>query len=69
MIILARFGHRDGAIHCQGTLLDHRCAKIHRVCISSLSAECHAAVTAGDHAIWFQMILMELGTHRYDIQN
>ena len=68
MIVLAKFLHMGGVIHCHGALLGHRCAKIRRDCRSSLSSECHDAVTAGDHALWFQMVMIELATHRYDIR-
>ena len=60
--------YRGGLIHCRGYLLDHRCAKIQRVCRSSLSAECHAAVTAGDYALRYQMILNEIRTHKHCIK-
>ena len=57
---------RDGMIQCHGLLLDHRCAKIHRVCRSTLSAEAHAAVTAVDVALWTQVLLTEIFTGKYD---
>ena len=66
--IFGKVLYRDGVIHCHGFLLDHRCAKIQRVCRSSLSAECHAAVTAGDYSLWYQILLIELLTHRYQIR-
>ena len=59
---------RDGSIQCHGFLIDHRCAKIQRVCLSPLSAECHAAVTAGDYALRYQIVLVELLTQRYQIR-
>ena len=59
---------RGGVIRCRGFLPDHRCAKIQRVCRSSLSAERHAAVTGGDYAVWYQIMLIELLTHRYPIR-
>ena len=59
---------RDGIVHCHGFLIDHRCAKIQRACKSSLSAECHAEVTAGDYSLRYQIILVELVTHRYQIR-
>ena len=62
--ILASVTGRDGVIHCHGYLLDHRCAKIQRVCKSSLAAEAHAALTATDQALWFRVLLTELGTDR-----
>ena len=65
--ILASVTGRDGVIHCHGYLLDHRCAKIQRVCKSSLAAEAHAALTATDQALWFQVLLTELVTGKYDI--
>ena len=64
VVIFGKILFRDGVIHCHGYLLDHRCAKIQRVCRSSLSAECHAAVTAGDYSLWYQILLNELFTHR-----
>ena len=60
--------YRDGVIHFHGYLLDHRCAKIQRVCRSSLSAECHAAVTDGDYALRYQIILNEIFTHKHQIR-
>ena len=59
---------RDGTIHCHGFSIAHRCAKIQRVCKSSLSADSHAAVTAGDYAFWYQIMLIELLTHHYQIR-
>ena len=66
--IFGKVLYRDGAIHCQGFLLGHRCAKIQRVCRSPLSDECRAAVTAGDYALRYQILLIELLTHRYQIR-
>ena len=60
--------YRDGVTHCHGYLLDHRCAKIQRVRRSSLSAECHAAVTAGDYAFRYQIILNEIFTQKHQIR-
>ena len=60
--------YRGGVIRCHGFLLGRRCAKIQRVCRSSLSAECHAAVMAGDYALRYQILLVELLTHRYQIR-
>ena len=62
---LAEVISRDGAIKCHGTLLDHRCAKIQRVCKSSLAAECHASLTAADQALWLQALLHEVVTGNY----
>ena len=60
--------NRDGTIKCHGLLLDHRCAKIHRVCRPTLSAEAHAAVTAVDVALWFQVLLTEIFSRKFDYQ-
>ena len=60
---------RGGTVECHGVLLDHRFAKIHRVCRSSLNAESHAAVTAADTAIWFQILLIELTTHEFHLSH
>ena len=57
---------RDGMIHCHGMLLDHRCAKLHRVCRSTLAAEAHAAVTAADVALWVQILLIDVFTGKFD---
>ena len=43
--------------------------KIQRVCKSSLSAEAHAALTASDQALWFQVLLVEITTGKYDISS
>ena len=59
---------RDGAIHCHGYLIGRRCAKIQRVCRSSLSAECHATVTAGDYALRYQVLLIDIFTRSYQIR-
>ena len=69
MTVLGELLSRDGTIECHGVLLDHRCAKIHRVCRSSLNAESHAAVTAADTAIWFQILLLELTTHEFHLSH
>ena len=66
VIILGDVIDRDGSIQCHGMLLDHRCAKLHRVCRSTLAAEAHAAVTAVDVALWMQVLLIELFTGRFD---
>ena len=68
VIVLGDVIGRDGVIQCHGLLLDHRCAKIHRVCRSTLAAEAHAAVTAVDVALWFQVLLTEIFTHHFDYQ-
>ena len=65
--VLGKVTSRDGIIHCHGYLLDHRCAKIQRVCKSSLASEAHAALTASDQALWFQVLLTEIVTGIYDI--
>ena len=68
LLVFGRALFRDGVIHCHGYLIDRKCAKIQRVCRSSLAAECHAAVTAGDYALWYQVLLIEIFTHRYEIR-
>ena len=60
---------RDGIITCRGALLDRRCAKIQRVCKSSLAAEGHAAVTSPDQALWAQALLREIVTDAYEIRH
>ena len=65
--VLAEAVTRDGAIHWHGSLLDHRCAKIQRVCESSISAESRATVAEDDQALWIQALLNEITTGRYDI--
>ena len=67
-LVLGRAAKRDGIAHCHGGLLDHRCAKIHRVCRSSLSAEAHAAITAVDWSLWFQVFLIELFTNHFEVR-
>ena len=67
-LVLGQVLARDGIIKCIGHLLGHRCAKIHRVCKSSLAAEAHAAVAACDQALWIQMPLIEIATGNYDIR-
>ena len=67
-LILGQVVSRDGVVHCHGGLIDHRCAKIHRVCRSSLSAETHAAITATDWALWFQVFLTEIFTQVFDVR-
>ena len=66
VVILGDVIERDGAIRCHGVLLGHRCAKIHRVCRPTQAAEAHAAATAADVALWFQVLLTELFTHDFD---
>ena len=66
VVILGDVIERDGVIRCHGVLLDHRCAKIHRVCRPTQAAEAHAAATAADVALWFQVLLTELFTHDFD---
>ena len=68
VVISGRILFRDGAIHCHWYFADHRCAKIQRVSRSSLSAECHAAVTAGDFSLWYQILLIEIFTRSYKIR-
>ena len=66
VVVLGDVIDRDGIIKCHGLLLGHRCAKIHRVCRSTLAAEAHAAVSAVDVALWFQVLLTEIFTHNFD---
>ena len=66
VLVLGDVLERDGLIQCHGLMLDHRCAKIHRVCRSTLSAEAHAAVTAVDAALWTQVLMTEVFTGRYE---
>ena len=66
--ISGRMLFRDGAIHCHGYLMGHRCAKIQRVCRSAIPAECHAAVTAGDYSLLYQILLNEIFTHVHQIR-
>ena len=54
-IVLAKAVARDGPIRRHGFIFGRSRAKIHRVCRSSLSAECHAAISAADHAHRLQM--------------
>ena len=68
IVIFGRVLFRDGVIHCRGYLMDHRCGKIQRLRRSSLSAECHSAVTAGDFSLWYQVILVEIFTHSHQIR-
>ena len=68
VVILGDVIARDGEIDCHGLLVDHRCAKIHRVCRSTLSDESQAAATAVDVALWFQILLIEICTHRFEYQ-
>ena len=67
-LILGRILSRDGIINCHGGIIDHRCAKIHRVCRSSLSAETNAAITATDWSLWFQVLFTELFTQEFNIR-
>ena len=55
-------------MRCHGFLIDHRCAKIQRVCKSSLAAEAHASITAADQALWIQVYLNEIVTGHYQIE-
>ena len=66
VVILGDVIERDGVIKCHGLMLDHRCAKIHRVCRSTLSDEANAAVTAVDVALWFQVLLTEIFRHQFE---
>ena len=67
--VLAEVVSRDGFITCQGSLIDHRCAKIQRVFKSSLAAEGHAALTAADPSLWMQALLREISTGTYNIRH
>ena len=66
--VLGKVVRRDGIVQCHGFLIDHRCAKIQRVCKSSLAAEAHASVTAADQALWMQVYLKEIITGTYNIE-
>ena len=55
-------------IRCRCLLLDHRSAKIHRVCRSSISDETHAAITDADWSLLFRVFLTELFSHKYRIR-
>ena len=68
VVIFGRNLFRDGAIRFHGYLIDPRCAKLQRVRRSSLLAECHAAVTAGDYALRYQVLLIEFFAHSYQIR-
>ena len=67
--ILSEMMSRGGAITCQGVMLAHRFAKIQRTCKSSLAAECRAALTAADQALWLQTRRREIFTGKYDVQH
>ena len=62
-IISGRMLFRDATIRCHGYLMGQRCAKIQRVCRSSLSDECHAAVHAGDYSLRYQITMNGIFTH------
>ena len=66
--VLAGVISRDGSISCHGALLDHRCAKIQRVCKSSLDAEGRADVAASDQSLRTQALLYEIVTGAYEIR-
>ena len=66
VVVLGDVISRDGTIERRGLLLDHRCAKIHRVCWPTVAAEAHAAVTAVDVALWPQVLLTEIFTRKFD---
>ena len=67
IIILCQFIDSDFIISRHGHMPDRRCAKIHRVCKSSLAAEAHAAVYATGHVLWLKTLLWEMTTGTYDI--
>ena len=67
-LVLGRVISRDGVAHCHGGMIDRRCAKIHRVCRSSLSAETNAAIAAADWALRFQVFLTEIFAQTFDIK-
>ena len=67
-MILGRVLSRDGVVRRHGGILDRRCAKIHRVCRSSLSAETHAAIATADWALWFQVFLVEIFTQKFEVR-
>lgn len=56
----------DGVIKRHGLMMCHRCAKIHRVCRSTLAAEASDAATAVDVALWFQVLLTDSFTREFD---
>ena len=67
--VLAEVISRDGLISCRGTLLDRRCAKIQRVCKSSVASEWNADVAASDQALRTQALLREIITCAYEIRH
>ena len=68
LLVFGRALFRAGAIRCHGYLIDHKCGKIQRVCRSSLASECRAAVTAGDYALRYQVLLIGIFTRSYQIR-
>ena len=66
VIILGDVIERDGIVKCPGLTMGRRCAKMHRVCMSTLADEANAAVTAVGVALWFQVLLAEIFTHHFD---
>ena len=67
-LILGRVISRGGIAHRDGGMIDHRCAKIHRACRSSLSAETHAAITAADWDLWPQVFSIEIPNRKFDVR-
>ena len=65
--VLDQVADRDGVIHFHGYMIDRRCAEIQRACKSSLAAEAHAALTAADQALRFQVSPTGIVTWKYDI--
>ena len=66
--VLGKAVSRDGTVHCHGYLVDRRCAKIRRVCKSSLAFDAHASVAAADQALWLQVYLAEMVTGVYHVE-
>ena len=66
VVILGDVIDRDGVLRCHGLLINHRRAKIRRVRRSTLDAEAHAPVSAVGAALRFQLLLIELCTHRFE---
>ena len=66
VVILGDVVERGGVGKCHGLMLDHRCAKIRRVCRCAFSADAHGTVTAVDAALWLQLIPTEISTRNFD---
>ena len=65
--VLAEVVSRDGVISCQCAMTDRRCAKIHRVCKSSLVDEGNATLTAADQAFRMEELLREIATDAHNV--